>query len=122
MKKLTLCMLAFLLLVGLVDAQSEKTGKFKGVIVDQHDSVIMTATITVTSKGRRWVLKPRLTDGRFEVELPAGRYDIQVEAYQFQTVKLKKIQVKPGSETEQKVMLKVLPTKYKECPKGALCL
>jgi uncharacterized lipoprotein YajG len=65
MKKLTLCMLAFLLLVGLVDAQSEKTGKFKGVIVDQHDSVIMTATITVTSKGRRWVLKPTLTDGRF---------------------------------------------------------
>ncbi|MBP6821752.1 MAG: carboxypeptidase regulatory-like domain-containing protein [Acidobacteria bacterium] len=105
-----------------VETQTEKTGKLKGVVVDQNDAVVLTATITVTDKGRRWVLKPSVKDGRFNIELPSGSYDIQAEAYQFQTFKQKNIQVKPDSETEQKLMLKVVPSKPQKCPKGRMCL
>lgn len=119
---LLLYILVFVTLFGFVDAQSEKTNKLKGVIVDQNDAIVLSATVTVTSKGRRWVLKPSVVDGRFEVELPVGSYDIQVEAYQFQTLKQKNIQVKPSSETEQKLTLKVLPAKTQKCPPRTLCL
>ena len=115
----------FIMLASLsafADAQVVKTGKINGVIVDQNDAVILPAKITISGKGRKWVLTPNPADGRFEAELPAGTYDIKIEAYQFRTLQQKKIQVKAETESEQKFMLQVLPSKQQKCPPRTLCL
>ena len=107
---------------GLAGTQSNSDGKIKGVIVDQNDAVILPAKITISGKGRKWVLAPNTADGRFEAELPVGTYDIKIEDYQFRTLKQKKFQVMAGAEGEQKFMLQVLPGKPQKCPPRTLCL
>lgn len=103
---------------GLAGTQSTPIGKIKGVVVDQNDAILPSAKITITGKGRKWVLTPSPADGRFEAEVPTGTYDIKTEAYQFRTLKQKKIQVKAGAEIEQKFRLQVLPTKPQKCSRG----
>lgn len=115
-------LIALASLSAFAEVQVVKTGKIKGVIVDQNDAVILPAKITISGKGRKWVLTPNPADGRFEAELLVGTYDIKIEAYQFRTLQQKKIQVKAETESEQKFMLQVLPSKQQKCPPRTLCL
>ena len=123
MKNIVLAaLIALASLSAFADAQMVKTGKIKGVIIDQSDAVILSAKVTISGKGRKWVLAPNPADGRFEAELSEGTYDIKIEAFQFRTHRQKRVQVKAGVDSEQKFMLQVSPSKPQKCPPRTVCL
>ena len=75
---------------------AQKTnGKIQGVLLDINDARIVGARVIIEN-GK---LKRELTsadEGNFEIELPAGSYQIRVEANGFRKFELSPFKVKAG--------------------------
>ena len=84
------------------------TGSIAGTVVDQQSAVLPQATITVTNKGTGAIRTVKSgTDGNFLVPaLPAGEYDVLIEASGFQPT-VSPATVATGTTTTVKVTLQV---------------
>jgi len=84
------------------------TGSIRGVVKDQQGAVISTASVTVTNKatGAERTAKPG-SDGIYAVDnLPAGDYEIKIEAEGFATHNIA-VLVQVGSTTSGDASLRV---------------
>src|SRR5262245_55126222 len=84
------------------------TGSIAGTVVDQQSAVLPQATVTVTNKGTGAIRTVKSgTDGNFLVPaLPAGEYDVLIEASGFQPT-VSPATVATGTTTTVKVTLQV---------------
>ena len=93
MRVMSLRILLILLQVGitalpcLTNARVENpNSRITGVVLDRNDARVVNAMITIKNDG--FVRRVRSDDeGRFELELPAGSYEISVEQPGFKTYK-----------------------------------
>jgi hypothetical protein len=82
--------------------------RISGVVLDRNDSRIVGALITIKNAG--FVRRVRSDDeGRFELELPAGNYEISVEQRGFKTYKLPSLRADAGATAQVNIHLEVEP-------------
>ena len=72
----------------------EKTG-ISGILLDRNDARIAGAVIKIENGDFRRRLRSD-DEGMFELELPAGSYEIRVEQPGFKTLKLSSVRVNEG--------------------------
>ncbi len=84
------------------------TGTIAGTVVDQQSAVLPQATVTVTNKATNATRVVRSgNDGNFQVpSLPAGQYDVLIEASGFQPT-VSSVEVATGSTTSVKFTMQV---------------
>jgi pentatricopeptide repeat protein len=80
MKKLSLAMMAAVILALLVPAAWAQTATIKGTIIDENGKPIVGAQITMTSKetGRKYQLKSDAKGNIFSLGIASGNYDVNV--------------------------------------------
>ncbi|HEX2271526.1 MAG TPA: carboxypeptidase-like regulatory domain-containing protein [Pyrinomonadaceae bacterium] len=77
-------------------ASSAETSRLVGMVVDANGSRIAGATITVERDQFERVVKSN-DDGKFEVEAPAGTYELTVEQGGFKKFHLPGFRFAPGT-------------------------
>jgi uncharacterized membrane protein len=120
MRSKSTTVLVALLFVGLLSgvaltraasSASPRTGRIKGVLFDVNKARVVNAIVDVEGGYlKRRVLSD--TEGRFEVSLPPGNYQITVKANGFQQFTSPAIRVAPGKSQILNVQLVV------ESPRG----
>ena len=111
------------LLLGLMAASAalgqEPAVKVSGVVVDWQYARVLPTTIVFKSEG---VTKEVKVDdvGAYKVELPPGRYVVEVTAPNFRKRRVK-LEFKPAADQTLNFMLDVVPQNF-HCPKGSICL
>ena len=88
---------------------SEKTG-ISGILLDRNDARIAGAVIKIENGDFRRRLRSD-DEGKFELELPAGSYEIRVEQPGFKTLKLSSIRVNEGVIERLHLYMEVLAQK-----------
>jgi hypothetical protein len=76
-----------------VSPSQKSTGKIQGVLLDVNDARIVSATVIIENAQFKRELKSG-EEGDFEIELPAGVYQIKVEANGFRRFELSPFKVK----------------------------
>jgi hypothetical protein len=103
MKYVKLALAIFLLFVSVANPTDARlprssetlTGKIMGLILDANDSRVINATVRIASpKIKREIQSGQ--EGEFEVEMPAGSYQITVEANGFRRFVYSPFKVKPN--------------------------
>lgn len=87
------------------------TGRIKGVVLDANDARVVGASLTIEGSPQA-SFKRRLKTGEageFELELPAGVYDIAVEAAGFRHFTGWELKVKPRETEMINIHLEVGP-------------
>ena len=84
----------------------EPTGMILGVLLDVNDARVTNATVKVESGKIRHKLKSN-DEGQFEVFLPAGTYQITVEANGFRRFVYSSLKVKPNESEVINIHLEV---------------
>jgi Carboxypeptidase regulatory-like domain len=79
-----------------LQASSAQTSRLAGMVVDANGSRIAGATITVERDQFERVVKSD-DEGRFEVEVPSGTYQITVEQPGFKKFHLPNFRFAPGA-------------------------
>jgi uncharacterized membrane protein len=91
------------------EARNEQS-RIAGVVLDRNDSRIAGAVITI--KNPEFVRHLRSDyEGRFELELPAGSYEIRVEKPGFKTFNLPSVRADAGITAQINIHLEVQPPK-----------
>ena len=86
--------------------------RITGVVLDRNDARVVGAVITIKNDG--FIRRVRSDDeGRFELELPAGSYELSVEQPGFKTYK-RSLHAEAGATTQLNIHLEVDP------PRGPL--
>ena len=106
-----------LLLVGLalwaapcaLAASQQQTGKIKGLVLDSNDARIVRAKITISGENVKRTIESD-DIGVFEIEVPAGVYQLRVESPGFQQQQVSQLQVKAGAVTSSPLRLAVEPS------------
>lgn len=83
--------------------KQDEQGKITGMIVDESGESLPGATIKVA--GSALITQSR-TNGTYQLNLPPGRYTIEVSFISFQTKRITDIVVRPGENTPLNVLLK----------------
>lgn len=98
----------------LANARVENpNSRITGVVLDRNDARVVGAVITIKNDG--FIRRVRSDDeGRFELELPAGSYEISVEQPGFKTYKRSSLQAEAGATAQLNIHLEVDP------PRGPL--
>jgi len=117
-RKTFLSLLLGLMAVGAALGQ-EPAVKVSGVVVDWQYARVLPTTIVFKSEG---VTKEFKVDdnGAYKVELPPGRYVVEVTAPNFRKRRVK-LKLEPGADQTLNFMLDVVPQSF-HCPKGSICL
>ena len=92
---------AVLLVVGVLGAEASSksdTGRIKGAILDVNYARVVNAIVRVNGDEIKRSLRSN-GDGQFEVSLPAGSYEVTVEANGFRQFVYSSLKVQPD-ETE----------------------
>jgi uncharacterized membrane protein len=110
MTVLKIALIAVAMLAG--QGGAEKTG-ISGILFDRNDARIAGAVIRIEKGDFRRRLRSD-DEGKFEVELPAGSYELRVEQPGFRTLKLSSIRVNEGVIERLHLYLEVA------APKGPL--
>src|SRR5262249_39663945 len=98
---------------GLLDthaqtAQEPPPSRLIGVVLDRNDALVVGATIRLSSG----TFKRRVRsdgDGRFEMELPAGCYELTAEQPGFRKFRISPFQVRAGARELVNIHLEVAP-------------
>lgn len=88
--------------------QEPPPSRLVGVVLDRNDALVAGATIRVSSG----TFKRRVSsdgDGRFEMELPAGCYELTAEQPGFRKFRLSPFQVRAGARELINIHLEVAP-------------
>jgi len=117
-RKTFLSLLIALIAAGTALGQ-EPAVKVKGVVVDWQYAFVLPSIIVFKSEG---VTKEVKVDdaGAYKVELPPGRYVVEVTAPNFRKRRVK-LKLEPGADQTLNFMLDVVPQSF-HCPKGSICL
>jgi len=89
-------------------AQEPPPSRLVGVVLDRNDALVAGATIRVSSG----TFKRRVSsdgDGRFEMELPAGCYELTAEQPGFRKFRLSPFQVRAGARELINIHLELAP-------------
>jgi len=99
--RLRLSSLVVLFLVGLallsmtpMFSIAGNNGRVSGTVVDAKQGRIIGATVTIRAKKFKRVIKSDQR-GEFQIDLPAGRYQIIAKAYLFQQKVIEEVEVEP---------------------------
>jgi len=95
------------------------TGMLKGVVVDWQYARILGSCVIVKNKS---VEKKVIVDGEgaFEVELPAGTYEVTAQSPHFRRFRRNKLQIQSNTTTTLNIMLEVAPERAGRCPAGTI--
>lgn len=93
------------------------TGRVKGTVSDWQPARILGACLTFKAKSFEKNIKVD-EDGAFEVELPAGTYEVTAHAFHFEQFRLKALRVEPNATRTLDITLKLAPERVGECPEG----
>jgi len=87
-------------------ATGNEQSRIVGLVLDRNDSRIARAVITI--KNAEFIRRLRSDpEGNFEVELPAGSYEIKVEQPGFKTFKLPSLHAGAGATARINIHLEV---------------
>ena len=91
----------------------------KGVVVDQQYARVLRSCLSVKNKT---VEKKVVVDeeGAFEIDLPAGTYDITAQSPHFRQFRRNKLEIQPDTTTTLNIMLEVAPERAGRCPAGTI--
>ena len=113
-KLLSLLTISVLLPASAFSVQTEKTGRLKGRVVDVAEMPIPKVQITIRSQAYSFEVSSN-EDGYFEIEVPAGTYQISSEKLPgFAATRRDGVRVKAGEIVE----VKIVPAVSSE---GVLC-
>jgi iron complex outermembrane receptor protein len=99
--------------VSVTESRPATTGRIAGVLKDPSGAVVPGAKIDVrnSSSGLAQSLRTN-AQGRFACEgIPAGRYQITVQAAGFEAASIHEVSVRVGSETKVEIALKIAPAR-----------
>jgi hypothetical protein len=126
MKTLILIAIAFVIgiscLPGFVKTRAQSSGntpaqsaedlqpksRLVGVVLDRNDAVVIGAAVRVNSGTFKRRVKSD-GDGRFEMELPAGCYELTAERPGFRKFRLNPFQVRAGTRELINIHLELAP-------------
>jgi hypothetical protein len=97
--------------------QTPPTGVLKGVVVDWQYARILGSCLTVKNKTieKKVIVN---AEGAFEVELPAGTYEVVAQSPNFRRFRQKNLQIESNTITTLNIMLQVAPERAGRCPAG----
>jgi hypothetical protein len=109
----TVFVIAIACLCGPIDTRAQTPeepppSRLVGVVLDRNDALVAGATIRVSSG----TFKRRVRsdgDGRFEMELPAGCYELTAEQPGFRKFRLSPFQVRAGAKALVNIHLELAP-------------
>lgn len=79
-----------------------------GVALDENDAVVIAVTVQFKSGNVRYRAKTN-GDGRFEIELPPGCYELTAEHESFRKFRISSFQVRPNTAELVNIHLQVAP-------------
>ena len=83
---------------------AQPTGKLRGVILDLRDARVANASIMIENKNVIYGLKSD-EEGKFEIDVPVGVYQIKVESPCFRKFRRKNLGVSPNAVQEINIVL-----------------
>ncbi|HET9711854.1 MAG TPA: carboxypeptidase-like regulatory domain-containing protein [Pyrinomonadaceae bacterium] len=105
--------------VALAQQTPPPTGTLKGVVVDWQYARVLHSCLTVKNKTiqKKVIVDP---EGGFEVELPAGTYEVVAQSPGFRRFRRHKLQIDSNTTTTLNIMLEVAPEISGRCPAGTI--
>jgi hypothetical protein len=88
---------------------SQPKSRLVGVVLDRNDAVVIGVTVRVASGTFKRRVKSD-GDGRFEMEVPAGCYELTAEQPGFRKFRISPFQVRAGARELINIHLEVAPT------------
>ena len=82
-------------------------GKIKVRVVDIMNARIVGAQVTIVGEGLRWRIMTN-SEGELETSLPAGAYQLSVEANGFRPAASEKLQIKSGKTQRLNIQVQVM--------------
>jgi iron complex outermembrane recepter protein len=89
---------------------AQQTGRITGIVVDVNGSRVVGAAIRIESSDFKQT-KRSDDEGRFELEAPAGTYELTVEQSGFKKYRRRDVRVGSGTRELGNVQLEVAPPK-----------
>lgn len=89
-------------------AQEPPPSRLVGVVLDRNDALVVGATVRVSSGTFKRSVRSD-GDGRFEIELPAGCYELTAEQPGFRKFRLSPFQVRAGTRELINIHLELAP-------------
>lgn len=85
---------------------AQQAGRITGVVVDPNDARVVGATIKIANADFK---QTRRTDseGKFELKVPAGTYELTVEQSGFKKFRLRGVRVETGTRELDNIKLEV---------------
>lgn len=112
-----LAVLYITLIYSPVSFAQQNPGMLVGLVNDQNGARIPDAKINIESKNLKKEIRSD-AEGVFQIDLPAGTYQVSVESYGFRTFKRKDVQIRTHSTKALDAVLYAKPMKPYKCPKG----
>lgn len=108
--------LAVLVIIGSLAGD----GSLQGIVVDWQEARIPGAQVLVVGKRLKGEMR---TDakGEFEIQLPAGKYRVEVRTPGFKPFVKKGIKIPDGAPVSLRIPLSVVQFNLK-CPRDGVCL
>jgi len=85
---------------------AQQTGRITGIVVDPNGARVVGAIIRIENADYRKT-KRSDTEGRFELQAPAGIYELTVEQSGFKKFRLRDVQVESGTRELGNIRLEV---------------
>ena len=87
---------------------AQQTGRITGIVVDPNGSRVVGAVVRIENADYKRT-KRSDTEGRFELEAPAGTYELTVEQSGFKKFRLRDVRVETGTRELGNIKLEVAP-------------
>lgn len=113
--------LSITLTASSISFAQQNPGMLVGLINDPVGARIANAKINIEGNNLKKEIRSS-AEGVFQIDLPAGTYQISIESPGFRTFKRKDLQIKSNITKALDVVLDVKQLKYAKCPKGQTCI
>ena len=87
---------------------AQQTGRITGVVVDPNGSRVVGATIKIENADFKQT-KRSDSEGKFELQAPAGTYNLTVDQSGFKKFRLRDVRVETGTRELGNIKLEVAP-------------
>ena len=87
---------------------AQQSGRITGVVVDPNDARVVGATIKIANADFKQMRRSD-SEGKFELQAPAGVYNLTVEQSGFKKFRLRDVRVGAGTRELGNIKLEVAP-------------